>query len=267
MQLAAKAAAMRKKAGQKNRECFKYQFRLESLSTTQLNSLDVSGGTVVSIQVSRGAKVVTTAAVEATQGRASWDQPLEFVCTLYASKKADRAFSEKEFKVILLTTGHGKRPREIASADLDVGVFGSIANQEAVYNHSFRLTPRAKGQSKADAPELTLKLTATFLKDVDIDDDDQSISSMPHFGGAQSTPSVSDSDQQDLGGFEDAASESGSEVSTSEPQRAARRDAAVAELRELKTGLEAKTGPEARSAGSRRAGLDGPMGVVGCRLQ
>jgi hypothetical protein len=253
-----RVSALKKKAGQKNRDCYKYQFCLEALCVSKLQSLDVPSGSSASIQVARGAKVVTTVPAEVTQGQASWSQPLEFVATLYTSKKSDRAFSEKEFKVTVLIAVSGKRPREVASAELDIGAFGSLTTDESVYNHSLRLTPRARGLAKGVLPELSTKLTASFLSGMD--DDDKSISSMPVGRTQEPTPSIGgDSDQQDLTGFDDAASDSGASDSSvcsgASEQRAARRDAAVAELRNLKIDLEAKGKPRISLGGPEQTAL------------
>lgn len=93
-----------KKATHRNRDRFKYQYQLDQLAVSGVKGIDVAEGAGLLVQVSRSAKVVTTATATVVGGKAYWGAPLEFVSTMYASKKSDKAFSEKEFKVGLLTT-------------------------------------------------------------------------------------------------------------------------------------------------------------------
>ena len=45
------------------------------------------------IQIARGPKVVATKPAPCVRGTASWEESLDFVCTLYTSKKETRSFS------------------------------------------------------------------------------------------------------------------------------------------------------------------------------
>ena len=65
------------------------------------------------LQATRGPKVVVSARATAAGNAVSWAggdgggggdgaKPLSFVCTLYTSKKAEAAFSEKKFRIGLM---------------------------------------------------------------------------------------------------------------------------------------------------------------------
>ena len=99
------------------------------------------------LQISRGQRVVATDAKVAEHGAVCWEQSLEFTCTLYASKKGTRQFSEKCFRVSLLLLSGRKRPVEIAAAELDVGAVASVEPPvERRLNHAVALVAvKARG--------------------------------------------------------------------------------------------------------------------------
>ena len=194
------------------------------------------------LQIARGPKVVSTAPVAIAMGKATWDAPLEFVCTLYSSKKETKAFSEKTFRISLLLLAERRRAAEIAATDIDVAEFSS-ADQglaERRVNYTFELKPFKAGKASKtgcalasdDASvELTSSVASIYLKDLDVDPDEESISSVLPVNRASALPDDASSDalgrrttshhlEQDLRGFDlrggnpfddDAESDAGSE--------------------------------------------------------
>ena len=143
-------------------------------------------GAAATVQISRGSKVVSTKAVEVSRGESSFEEELEFVCTLYASKKEAKSFSEKSFRVsVLLGPSSSKRPSEVAFCDLNVAEYASKeSNFERRLHESIKLSARtpkaARGALASETGGLDLKasITTTFLKDLEVGDDDESISSI-----------------------------------------------------------------------------------------
>ena len=107
-------------------------------------------------------------------------------------KKDARLFSEKIFRVSLAVAVADKRkqrPYEVAAMDLDVAAFArrEDGGVERRFNHELRLAAVRGGKigssglalaSTATGLELLTSVSATFLKDVEVDPDDASISSV-----------------------------------------------------------------------------------------
>ena len=100
-----KKAVLNKAEG---RTAHKFQFEL---TLTKVGALDrvLKGldGSTLFVQATRGPKVVVSARATAAANAVSWAgddgaTPLSFVCTLYTSKKAEAAFSEKKFRIGLM---------------------------------------------------------------------------------------------------------------------------------------------------------------------
>ena len=125
MRTFSKLAASRKHVG---REKSKFSFSVHVHGVAGLGS-PASGmpeDASFVVQIARGPKVVTTQLAPCVRGGASWEESLDFVCTLYASKKETRPFSEKTFRLsLLLAYGSKKRQTEVAATELDVAAFAS----------------------------------------------------------------------------------------------------------------------------------------------
>ena len=106
------------------RESHKFSFAFHAHSMTGFASpaQGLPDGSTAMLQITRGAKIVATAPAAVVRGEVTWEQQLEFVCTLYASKKERRPFSEKNFRIALAVVipDKSKRPHEVAAADIDV---------------------------------------------------------------------------------------------------------------------------------------------------
>ena len=93
-----------RRCGHAGRESYKFSFAFQAHGCTGFNAdpaqglpddADESGKKM--LQIARGPKIVATALATISHGQCCWEQPLEFVCTLYSSKKDARLFSEKIF--------------------------------------------------------------------------------------------------------------------------------------------------------------------------
>ena len=232
--LAALSKAKTKAFTHRNREASKFQF---DLTVHSLNGLDHAPATEIVVQIARGPKVVVTGIAPVTAGEARWEESKTLVCTLYASKSTSKLFSDKAFVVKLLALKKGVPRLELATAELNLGGFASIDARGHPVSHTLRLTP--KGAPRAPSgPELHLTIGSTYLKDLEVDPDEQSISSeLPGFGAAPS--SRADASEQDLRGFDDGDGRSGGGggCTNAETEAAARRSADVAELRSVRQGL------------------------------
>lgn len=280
--------SIKRRVNHASRSSHKFAFAVHAVDVEGLGSpaQGLPDGAQAVLRFSRGNKVVTSPAAPIMLGKASWEslRPLEWVCTLYASKKSEKAFSEKAFRVSLLlcTEGgrKGQKTTEIASADLDVSSFASTEQiTERRLNYTIVLAPRtgkaSRGAlaSEADPVEVRTTIATTFLKDLAVDPDEESMSSAvpSHASGARRAGAIAPSGarraddhlEQDLQGFEDGddddmKSESGSSASWADPVRshssasqppdalarqfaaqAAALSSATAQLAELKEELEA----------------------------
>ena len=231
------ATSLKKRIGHSGRESLKFRFTF-GVHTIQGLATPAQGlpeGATATLQISRGPKVVATKAKLIARGEASFEEEIEFVCTLYASRKGTREFSEKLFRVtFLLSPDPSKRPLEIAVVDLDVAQFAT--RDPPVSRHpqqpiklAARSPKAARGAlaSPADGADLSATIGATFLRDLEVDPDDESISSvnpsfMKHRGGGGGAapasgsirPSTRDLYEQDLDGFDDDADGGASETSS-----------------------------------------------------
>ena len=102
--------------------------------------------------------------------------------------QTDKSFSEKEFRVSLLMQAERRRPVEVAGADVDVTQFASIDQgvAERRVNYVFALTPTKAGKASKSGCALAsddaavdgnATIGSTFLKDLAVDPDEESISS------------------------------------------------------------------------------------------
>ena len=221
------------KAAQKSDKS-KHHFEVTLRNCADLDNVDESS--VVLVQIARGAKVVQSSKVRVVAPtdrlsgginllkkslqpgstgllQATFDEACSLVCTLYASKKADTAFSEKAYKVSLLLAQDRRPPKELASAELNLAAFATMDPAGKKTDHTLHLMPRglSKKGGKAAAggyagPQLGLEVHALFLKDVKVDDDEESLSSQQIGGGFSATPSSAGGErsEQDLGGFDEA---------------------------------------------------------------
>ena len=82
-------ASLKKKVAQVGRVSHKFSFTVHASSVEGLATpaQGLPEGAEVVLQIARGAKVVATVPAQVSLGKASWDAALEFVCTLYSSKK------------------------------------------------------------------------------------------------------------------------------------------------------------------------------------
>ena len=269
--------SFKRRAVHATRTSYKYSFTIDAHSISGLASpaQGLPDGARASLQVARGTKLVSTDLAPIALGRTAWDKPLEFICTLYASKKSDRAFSEKPFHVsLLLTSDRHKKPLEVASADVDVATFAADQMTERRVNFTLALHASRSGKaSKAgalasdDGVELTATIASTYLKDMAVDPDEESLSSVRPGDVAKSHRTSSEMLEQDLRGFDDDGSGSESSLPSSrashsaaaEPPDALARQfaaqaaalaSATAQLIELKEELT-----EARSAATAAAAM------------
>ncbi len=220
--IAALSKAKTKAFTHRNREASKFQFEL---TVHGLKGLDHSLAADLCVQIVRGPKVVVTGAASVAVGAASWEEAKTLVCTLHASKKSDVMFSEKTFGVKVLAMKRGVPKSELASAELNLASFATIDARSTTTEHTLLLTPKGAPKSAPSGPELSLTVTATFLKDLEVDPDEQSMSSqMPALGAGPSGVRATEglASEQDLRGFEEAA---------------AAPSAALDELRSVRQGL------------------------------
>ena len=174
--------SLRKKMGHAGRESYKFSFAFQAHGCTGFAepAQGLPDGAQAMLQIARGPKIVVTALATISHGQCCWEQPLEFVCTLYSSKKDARLFSEKIFRVSLAVAVADKRkqrPYEVAAMDLDVAAFArrEDGGVERRFNHELRLAAVRGGKigssglalaSTATGLELLTSVSATFLKDV-----------------------------------------------------------------------------------------------------
>ena len=228
------------KAAQKSDKS-KHHFEVTLRNCADLDNVDESS--VVLVQIARGAKVVQSSKVRVVAPtdrlsgginllkkslqpgstgllQATFDEACSLVCTLYASKKADTAFSEKAYKVSLLLAQDRRPPKELASAELNLAAFATMDPAGKKTDHTLHLMPRglSKKGGKAAAggyagPQLGLEVHALFLKDVKVDDDEESLSSQQIGGGFSATPSSAGA-RRALRGSAHAAAQPCGEAST-----------------------------------------------------
>ena len=204
------------KAAQKSDKS-KHHFEVTLRNCADLDNVDESS--VVLVQIARGAKVVQSSKVRVVAPtdrlsgginllkkslqpgstgllQATFGEACSLVCTLYASKKADTAFSEKAYKVSLLLAQDRRPPKELASAELNLAAFATMDPAGKKTDHTLHLMPRglskkggkAAGRRAPRGPQLGLEVHALFLKDVKVDDDEESLSSQQIGGGVCARP-------------------------------------------------------------------------------
>ena len=188
------------------REAFKFEFKLELAGVTGLDRvLKGLDGSSMFVQASRGAKVVVSKRATAAGNAVTFDETLSFICTLYTSKKADTAFSEKSFRMGLMMAQDRRPPRELASAELNLATFATFeAAEKRFIGHELNLAPRGRKGGEA-GPTLGLVVASTYLKELVVDEDEESISSYANVyrgSGASDAGSLSAGGEQDLRGFE-----------------------------------------------------------------
>ena len=209
--------SLKKRVAHSTRSSHKFSFVVHAgtASGFAAPAQGLPSGAQAVLQIARGPKVVASSPANIAMGKATWDAPLEFVCTLYSSKKIDKAFSEKTFRVSLMLLAERRRTVEIAAEEVDVAAFADQGVFEHRVSHIFRLTPLKAGKAgKAGAVlasdtlpvEVVAQVSSIYLKDLDVDPDEESISSVtPRANGLPgyvpgSTPSRA-ALEQDLRGF------------------------------------------------------------------
>ena len=209
--------SLKKRVAHSTRSSHKFSFVVHAgtASGFAAPAQGLPSGAQAVLQIARGPKVVASSPANIAMGKATWDAPLEFVCTLYSSKKIDKAFSEKTFRVSLMLLAERRRTVEIAAEEVDVTAFADQGVFEHRVSHIFRLTPLKAGKAgKAGAVlasdtlpvEVVAQVSSIYLKDLDVDPDEESISSVtPRANGLPgyvpgSTPSRA-ALEQDLRGF------------------------------------------------------------------
>jgi hypothetical protein len=209
--------SLKKRVAHSTRSSHKFSFVVHAgtASGFAAPAQGLPSGAQAVLQIARGPKVVASSPANIVMGKATWDAPLEFVCTLYSSKKIDKAFSEKTFRVSLMMLAERRRTVEIAAEEVDVAAFADQGVVEHRVSHIFSLTPLKAGKAgKAGAVlasdtlpvEVVAQVSSVYLKDLDVDPDEESISSVtPRASGLPgfvpgSTPSRA-ALEQDLRGF------------------------------------------------------------------
>ena len=209
--------SLKKRVAHSTRSSHKFSFVVHAgtASGFAAPAQGLPSGAQAVLQIARGPKVVASSPANIAMGKATWDAPLEFVCTLYSSKKIDKAFSEKTFRVSLMLLAERRRTVEIAAEEVDVAAFADQGVVEHRVSHIFSLTPLKAGKAgKAGAVlasdtlpvEVVAQVSSVYLKDLDVDPDEESISSVtPRANGLPgyvpgSTPSRA-ALEQDLRGF------------------------------------------------------------------
>lgn len=228
--------AFRKRAGHVGRSSHKFSFALDGIRATGFSSpaQGLPDGAQAFLQVSRGPKVVATQPLHIVRGMVEWEGArMEWVCTLYTSKKSERPFSEKLFKLAILLVSDRKRPAEVAVTEVDIAEYASVDQvTSARCDVSFDLKPQRGSQARgafADAAvgaRLSMTLESTYLKDLAVDPDEESISSVqPRTGkgalasaaasfGSRSLAAGDHNPEQDLRGFDDGRGEDSSDESS-----------------------------------------------------
>jgi len=209
--------SLKKRVAHSTRSSHKFSFVVHAgtASGFAAPAQGLPSGAQAVLQIARGPKVVASSPANIVMGKATWDAPLEFVCTLYSSKKIDKAFSEKTFRVSLMMLAERRRTVEIAAEEVDVAAFADQGVVEHRVSHIFSLTPLKAGKAgKAGAVlasdtlpvKVVAQVSSVYLKDLDVDPDEESISSVtPRASGLPgfvpgSTPSRA-ALEQDLRGF------------------------------------------------------------------
>ena len=236
--------SLKKRVAHSTRSSHKFSFVVHAgtASGFAAPAQGLPSGAQAVLQIARGPKVVASSPANIAMGKATWDAPLEFVCTLYSSKKIDKAFSEKTFRVSLMLLAERRRTVEIAAEEVDVAAFADQGVFEHRVSHIFRLTPLKAGKAgKAGAVlasdtlpvEVVAQVSSIYLKDLDVDPDEESISSVtPRANGLPgyvpgSTPSRA-ALEQDLRGFPAWDDDGGESDAGSVTSRAASLEATAA---------------------------------------
>ncbi|KAG8461800.1 hypothetical protein KFE25_001418 [Diacronema lutheri] len=135
------------------RERAKFQFDLVVQAVENLPDTR-SGSASVLVSCARGPKIAVTTEAEPVQSKASWNEKISFVCTLYdAADKGERRWAEKEYRlsVQLVSPGefgtHKRKLSELAFTQLDVSQYASAAAVAA-----------AAARTGSGSTELTLRL-------------------------------------------------------------------------------------------------------------
>lgn len=110
------------------RERAKYRFDLVVQSAENLPDVRSATASVL-VSCARGPKLACTTEAEEAESKASWNEKLSFVCTLYDAKQPERRWCEKRYRLSLQLAAPSefgtrkKALREIAFTQLDVAQF------------------------------------------------------------------------------------------------------------------------------------------------
>lgn len=241
------------------REWSKFHFDL--VVQTVDNIPDMRGATGMLVTCMRGPKVMSTSEGEVVDGKAVWNERMSVVCTMYASKKPDKRWSDKVYRISLCAVmpgefgTHKKKLTEVAGTDIDLAEYVRTSEAEAREPVLLRLSWKAKPVFYAT---LRTEIGCRWLRDLGAGSpspsDARSISSnltgfSPHTG-----PSAGSNEEQNLEGFDDGTRQSPHQ------RAAALARARMGKLGVIREGLHSKrserrvNGSEAQPAGARAAG-------------
>ncbi|KAJ1621138.1 hypothetical protein T492DRAFT_887512 [Pavlovales sp. CCMP2436] len=116
------------------RERAKYQFDLVVQSVENLPDLR-SGTTGILISCARGPKLAVTTQTDPAESKASWDEKLSFVCTMYDARVNERRWTEKLYRVSVQAVmpgefgTHKKKLKEIAYTEIDVAQYANAGEK------------------------------------------------------------------------------------------------------------------------------------------
>ena len=212
----AKAVAKAVAAKQQQRECFKFQYEL---TVHTLSGIDQSQGPAGSVelvvQIMRGSKLVQTKAAAAAGGSVSWEEQKTMVARCTRPRGRCPLLGEG-------LCGQDLEARQVraetrCAGEVNLAGFASVEAQDKTTSHTLLMAPH-RGQKTLDATvpaNLALTIKSTYLKDLEVDDDEQSMSSnMPALNlaaggtaGAERVPSMSS--EQDLRGFDEPGASAG----------------------------------------------------------
>lgn len=187
------------------REWAKFHFDVRVKDVKDLPELN--GATAVLVAWARGPKVASSTEVEPTAGAAEFNQTIPLVCTMYNSKKPNKRWSDKVYRVSVYASSpgefgtHKRKLAEVAHAEVDLSQYASVS-QDVHETTVLRLGYKGKPLIYA---YLTVEISSRWLKDLGQGassvsaSDAQSISS---FQTGSQAAHHGPNDEQNLEGFE-----------------------------------------------------------------